>query len=56
MNKWKPKFLNATTIAPQNFKYGGINLIEQVQDLYAKNYTTIKKKNQRSKWKFILHS
>jgi len=46
MNKWKPKFLNATTIAPQNFKYGGINLIEQVQDLYAKNYTTIKKKSK----------
>ena len=45
-------------IATRKIKYPGINLIKEVKDLYAENYTTLKKeiKEDRNKWKHVLCS
>ena len=40
-------------IATQKIKYLGINLTKEIEDLYSKNYTTLKKeiKEDTNKWK-----
>ena len=45
-------------IATRKIKYLGINLTEEVKDLYSENYTTLKKKikEDKNKWKHILWS
>ena len=45
-------------IATRKIKYLGINLTKEIKDLYAKNYTTLKKeiKEHTNKWKHILCS
>ena len=42
-------------IATRKIKYLGINLTKEVKDLYAENYTTLKKeiKEDTNKWKHI---
>ena len=42
-------------IATRKIKYLGINLTEHVKDLYAENYTTLKKeiKEDTNKWKYL---
>ena len=42
-------------IAPQKIKYLGINLTNEVKDLYAENYRTLIKeiKEDVKKWKYI---
>ena len=44
--------------ATRKIKYLGINLTKEIKDLYAKNYTTLKKeiKEHTNKWKHILCS
>ena len=43
-------------IGTRKIKYLGINLTKEVKDLYAENYTTLKKeiKEDTNKWKHIL--
>ena len=45
-------------ITTRKIKYLGINLTKEVKDLYAGNYTTLKKeiKEDTNKWKYILCS
>ena len=42
-------------IATRKIKYLGINLTKEVKDLYAENYTTLKKeiKEDTNKWKHV---
>ena len=42
-------------IATQKIKYLGINLTKEIEDLYSKNYTTLKKeiKEDTNKWKHV---
>ena len=42
-------------IATRKIKYLGINLINEVKDLYSENYTTLKKeiKEDKNKWKHV---
>ena len=42
-------------IATRKIKYLGVNLTREVKDLYAENYTTLKKesKEDRNKWKHV---
>ena len=42
-------------IATRKIKYLGINLTEEVKDLYSENYTTLKKeiKEDTNKWKHV---
>ena len=46
------------TIASKRIKYLGINLIQDVKDLYLENYKTLKKQIEEdtNKWKHILCS
>ena len=43
------------TIATRKIKYLGINPTKEVKDLYAENYTTLKKeiKEDTNKWKHV---
>ena len=43
------------TIAPKKLRYLGINLTKEVKDLYAENYTTLKKEIEEdvNRWKNI---
>ena len=45
-------------VATRKIKYLGINLTNEVKDLYSENYTTLKKeiKEDTNKWKHILCS
>ena len=42
-------------IAPRKINYLGINLTNEVKDLYSENYTTLKKeiKEDTNKWKHV---
>ena len=46
------------TIATRKIKYLGINLTNEVKDLYPENYRILKKeiKEDTNKWKYIPHS
>ena len=43
------------TIGTRKIKYLGINLTEEVKDLYSENYITLKKqiKEDTNEWKYI---
>lgn len=54
---WKPKLKSVPfTVVPPKIKYLSVNLLKYEQGLYDENYKTLRKTQDKYKWRHILCS